>query len=104
MASAPGVWVLVTNHAPPRQARWGRGWDGSILAADAETPPADTGDDLVLEGSWSLSPPAQLAQVLHAGHLVTGRAVIFGDFRLNNHLGGELVGHNEIGNRGEPGI
>ena len=35
--------------------------------------------------------------MLHAGHLVTGRAVIFGDFRLNNHLGGELVGADEIG-------
>ena len=68
-----------------------------VLAADAEAAAADAGDDFVLEAAGALAALAQLAQVLDAGGLVAGGAIVLGDLRLNNDLSGRTRREQRIG-------
>lgn len=68
-----------------------------VLAADTEAAAGNAGNDF--ESRLALRAPfhAERAEVLDAGHLVAGGAVVFGELGLDDDLAVELVGHDEVG-------
>lgn len=73
-----------------------------VFTTNAETSPADAGDDLI---SWVVRRPTgktQFAEVLNAGHLIPSGAVVFGNLRFNDDLRVKLARNNEIGSLIEP--
>jgi hypothetical protein len=67
-----------------------------VLPADAETTAGDAGDDLELRLVRRLSEQAERAQMLDARDLVAGRAIVLGQFGLDDDLGIDLVGDDEV--------
>ncbi len=73
-----------------------QGSSSSCLPADPKATTTDTGDDLVFRVIFGATSKAQFAEMLNARNLVAGRAVILGDFRLDNDLRVEFAGNDEV--------
>lgn len=74
-----------------------------VFATNAKAATGDAGDDLVFLLARRCPHEAELSQMLDACHFVAGGAVVFRELGFDDHLGIELVGHDEVRCLVEPG-
>jgi len=67
-----------------------------VFAAHAEASSSDAGYNFILWLVGRLACQAQFAKMLNPGHLIPGGTVIFGYLRLDDRLGIEFAGNDEV--------